>query len=122
MVPMLTRISAAPMMKYCGTSQNTLMGTAAVLFSRPSACTCRSLHPQSHISYLCYVLMSLRNRRCGMQGRDAHGVKNVKAAQQSIRMYNRVKHGMLGSQVESTQALMSGQVPIARLLDRQGGG
>ena len=41
MVPMLTRISAAPMMKYCGTSQNTLMGTGALLSSRPSACTCR---------------------------------------------------------------------------------
>lgn len=41
MVPMLTRISAAPMMKYCGTSQNTLMGTGTLLSSRPSACTCR---------------------------------------------------------------------------------
>ena len=31
---MLTMISAAPMMKYWGTSQNTLMGTGAVLLYR----------------------------------------------------------------------------------------
>lgn len=41
-VPMLTMISAAPMMKYWGTSQNTLMGTASMLFSKPRRCTCPS--------------------------------------------------------------------------------
>ncbi len=34
-------ISAQPMMKYCGMSQKTDMGTGAVLFCRPSAATSR---------------------------------------------------------------------------------
>lgn len=40
---MLTMISAAPMIKYWGTSQNTLMGTGSVLLYRLSPCTWPSL-------------------------------------------------------------------------------
>jgi len=78
MVPMLTIISAAPMMKYWGVSQKTLMGTGSVLVYRFIRRTSPSLTTSTmHATTMDIVEICMATRAClgsGLQ-RQEHMTK-----------------------------------------------